>query len=98
MTGYIFLSTSCYHDDKDFGLYCSNLIILNCLLSNYVSYFFLEWETVRSSETVKEPVQTTQSTTVDKTTVITTQTETYTQSVAMLQVSIVLDVVPAFFI
>lgn len=50
--------------------------------------FFEEWETARSSEAAKENIQTTQSATVDKTTVITTQTEAYTQPVTMLQVCI----------
>ncbi|NWH57954.1 SCAF8 protein, partial [Geococcyx californianus] len=44
-----------------------------------------EWETTRSSEAPKENVQTTQSATVDKSTVITMQTEAYTQPVTMLQ-------------
>uniref|UniRef100_A0A452I9S6 RRM domain-containing protein n=1 Tax=Gopherus agassizii TaxID=38772 RepID=A0A452I9S6_9SAUR len=47
-----------------------------------------EWETVRSSEAVKENIQTTQSTTVDKNTAVTTQTEAYTQSVTMLQIPV----------
>ncbi|XP_077205129.1 SR-related and CTD-associated factor 8 isoform X2 [Paroedura picta] len=47
-----------------------------------------EWETAKSTETVKEPVQTTQTTTAETTTVVTTQTETYTQSVAMLQIPV----------
>lgn len=50
--------------------------------------FFKEWETARSSEAAKENTQTTQSAAVDKTTVITTQTEAYTQPVTMLQVCI----------
>ncbi|NXI54266.1 SCAF8 protein, partial [Chloroceryle aenea] len=54
-----------------------------------------EWETARSSEAAKENTQTTQSATVDKTTVITTQTEAYTQPVTMLQVCIVAPAVPA---
>ncbi|KFO87916.1 Protein SCAF8, partial [Buceros rhinoceros silvestris] len=54
-----------------------------------------EWETARSSEAAKENIQTTQSATVDKTTVITTQTEAYTQPVTMLQVCIVAPAVPA---
>ncbi|NWZ53800.1 SCAF8 protein, partial [Haliaeetus albicilla] len=45
-----------------------------------------EWETARSSEAAKENIQTTQSAAVDKSTVITTQTEAYTQPVTMLQV------------
>lgn len=49
-------------------------------------FLFLEWETARSSEAAKENTQTTQSATVDKSTVITTQTEAYTQPVTMLQV------------
>ncbi|NXO05336.1 SCAF8 protein, partial [Rhinopomastus cyanomelas] len=53
-----------------------------------------EWETARSSEAAKETPQTTQSTTADKSTVITTQTEAYTQPVTMLQVCIAL-VAPA---
>ncbi|NXX85208.1 SCAF8 protein, partial [Urocolius indicus] len=44
-----------------------------------------EWETARSSEATKENTQTTQSAAVDKSTVITTQTEAYTQPVTMLQ-------------
>ncbi|NXW40904.1 SCAF8 protein, partial [Nyctiprogne leucopyga] len=44
-----------------------------------------EWETARSSEAAKENTQTTQSAAVDKSTVITTQTEAYTQPVTMLQ-------------
>ncbi|NXP06329.1 SCAF8 protein, partial [Thinocorus orbignyianus] len=47
-----------------------------------------EWETARSSEAAKENVQTTQSATVDKSTVITTQTEAYTQPVTMLQIPV----------
>ncbi|KFP88835.1 Protein SCAF8, partial [Apaloderma vittatum] len=47
-----------------------------------------EWETARSSEAAKENPQTTQSAAVDKSTVITTQTEAYTQPVTMLQVCI----------
>ncbi|NXN28100.1 SCAF8 protein, partial [Nycticryphes semicollaris] len=47
-----------------------------------------EWETARSSEAAKENVQTTQSATVDKGTVITTQTEAYTQPVTMLQIPV----------
>ncbi|KFU89378.1 Protein SCAF8, partial [Chaetura pelagica] len=47
-----------------------------------------EWETARSSESAKENTQTTQSAAVDKSTVITTQTEAYTQPVTMLQVCI----------
>ncbi|NXS27159.1 SCAF8 protein, partial [Pomatostomus ruficeps] len=55
-----------------------------------------EWETARSSEAAKENTQTTQSAAVDKSTVITTQTEAYTQPVTMLQVGIVLaPAVPA---
>ncbi|NXG18200.1 SCAF8 protein, partial [Grallaria varia] len=54
-----------------------------------------EWETARSSEAAKENTQTTQSAAVDKSTVITTQTEAYTQPVTMLQVSIVASAVPA---
>ncbi|KGL73778.1 Protein SCAF8, partial [Tinamus guttatus] len=51
-----------------------------------------EWETARSSEAAKENVPTTQSTAVDKSTVITTQTEAYTQPVTMLQVFVCLFV------
>ncbi|NWU88746.1 SCAF8 protein, partial [Upupa epops] len=47
-----------------------------------------EWETARSSEAAKENTQTTQSAAVDKSTVITTQTEAYSQPVTMLQVCI----------
>ncbi|KFQ63333.1 Protein SCAF8, partial [Pelecanus crispus] len=47
-----------------------------------------EWETARSSEAAKENIPTTQSAAVDKSTVITTQTEAYTQPVTMLQVCI----------
>ncbi|NXF73021.1 SCAF8 protein, partial [Sclerurus mexicanus] len=47
-----------------------------------------EWETARNSEAAKENTQTTQSAAVDKSTVITTQTEAYTQPVTMLQVGI----------
>ncbi|KAM7060950.1 SR-related and CTD-associated factor 8 isoform 2-T3 [Acridotheres tristis] len=47
-----------------------------------------EWETARSSEAAKENTQTTQSPTVDKSTVITTQTEAYTQPVTMLQIPV----------
>ncbi|NXX19025.1 SCAF8 protein, partial [Podargus strigoides] len=47
-----------------------------------------EWETARSSEAAKENIQTTQSATVDKSTVITTQTEAYTQPVTMLQIPV----------
>ncbi|NXJ68680.1 SCAF8 protein, partial [Rostratula benghalensis] len=47
-----------------------------------------EWETARSSEAAKENVQTTQSATVEKSTVITTQTEAYTQPVTMLQIPV----------
>ncbi|NXW56103.1 SCAF8 protein, partial [Eurystomus gularis] len=47
-----------------------------------------EWETARSSEAAKENTQTTQSAAIDKSTVITTQTEAYTQPVTMLQVRI----------
>ncbi|OXB66566.1 hypothetical protein ASZ78_010845 [Callipepla squamata] len=47
-----------------------------------------EWETARSSEPPKENIQTTQSTAVDKSTVITTQTEAYTQPVTMLQIPV----------
>ncbi|NXQ78791.1 SCAF8 protein, partial [Nyctibius grandis] len=54
-----------------------------------------EWETARSSEAAKENTQTTQSAAVDKSTVITTQTEAYTQPVTMLQVCIVAPAVPA---
>ncbi|NXW33218.1 SCAF8 protein, partial [Phaetusa simplex] len=50
-----------------------------------------EWETARSSEAAKENIQTTQSAAVDKSTVITTQTEAYTQPVTMLQVCISLN-------
>uniref|UniRef100_A0A8C9LB13 RRM domain-containing protein n=1 Tax=Pavo cristatus TaxID=9049 RepID=A0A8C9LB13_PAVCR len=46
------------------------------------------WETARSSEPAKENIQTTQSTAVDKSTVITTQTEAYTQPVTMLQIPV----------
>lgn len=50
--------------------------------------FCLEWETVKSSEPVKETVQTTQSPTpVEKETVVTTQAEVFPPPVAMLQVS-----------
>ncbi|NWU72631.1 SCAF8 protein, partial [Pterocles burchelli] len=45
-----------------------------------------EWETARSSEAAKENTQTTQSAVMDKSTVVTTQTEAYTQPVTMLQV------------
>ncbi|KFV91948.1 Protein SCAF8, partial [Eurypyga helias] len=56
-----------------------------------------EWETARSSEAAKENTQTTQSAPVDKSTVITTQTEAYTQPVTMLQVSrgLIAPAVPA---
>ncbi|NXT76468.1 SCAF8 protein, partial [Zapornia atra] len=56
-----------------------------------------EWETARSSEAAKENTQTTQSAAVDKSTVITTQTEAYTQPVTMLQVctSLIAPAVPA---
>ncbi|NWS57249.1 SCAF8 protein, partial [Chunga burmeisteri] len=55
-----------------------------------------EWETARSSEAAKENTQTTQSAAVEKSTVITTQTEAYTQPVTMLQVCIpVAPAVPA---
>ncbi|XP_050748911.1 LOW QUALITY PROTEIN: SR-related and CTD-associated factor 8 [Gymnogyps californianus] len=47
-----------------------------------------EWETARSSEAAKENPQTTQSAAVDKSTVITTQTEAYTQPVTMLQIPV----------
>uniref|UniRef100_A0A8D0KSS9 SR-related CTD associated factor 8 n=1 Tax=Strix occidentalis caurina TaxID=311401 RepID=A0A8D0KSS9_STROC len=47
-----------------------------------------EWETARSSEAAKENTQTTQSASVDKSTVITTQTEAYTQPVTMLQIPV----------
>ncbi|NXL92697.1 SCAF8 protein, partial [Alectura lathami] len=47
-----------------------------------------EWETARSSEPAKENIQTTQSTAVDKSTVITTQAEAYTQPVTMLQIPV----------
>ncbi|NXG52528.1 SCAF8 protein, partial [Psilopogon haemacephalus] len=47
-----------------------------------------EWESARSSEAAKENTQTTQSATVDKSTVITTQTEAYTQPVTMLQIPV----------
>uniref|UniRef100_A0A672UH77 SR-related CTD associated factor 8 n=1 Tax=Strigops habroptila TaxID=2489341 RepID=A0A672UH77_STRHB len=47
-----------------------------------------EWETARSSEAAKENTQTTQSAAVDKNTVITTQTEAYTQPVTMLQIPV----------
>ncbi|CAM9938003.1 unnamed protein product, partial [Bubo scandiacus] len=47
-----------------------------------------EWETARSSEAAKENTQTTQSAAVDKSTVITTQTEAYTQPVTMLQIPV----------
>jgi len=62
------------------------------LKMHFFSFFFFffnkEWETARSSEPAKENIQTTQSTAVDKSTVITTQTEAYTQPVTMLQVCI----------
>ncbi|NXI40786.1 SCAF8 protein, partial [Galbula dea] len=56
-----------------------------------------EWETARSSEAAKENTQTTQSAAVDKSTVITTQTEAYTQPVTMLQVctGLIAPAVPA---
>ncbi|XP_075562846.1 SR-related and CTD-associated factor 8 isoform X3 [Pelecanus crispus] len=47
-----------------------------------------EWETARSSEAAKENIPTTQSAAVDKSTVITTQTEAYTQPVTMLQIPV----------
>ncbi|NXG86719.1 SCAF8 protein, partial [Stercorarius parasiticus] len=47
-----------------------------------------EWETARSSEAAKENIQTTQGAAVDKSTVITTQTEAYTQPVTMLQIPV----------
>ncbi|NWS95590.1 SCAF8 protein, partial [Mionectes macconnelli] len=47
-----------------------------------------EWETARSSEAAKENTQTTQSAAVDKSAVITTQTEAYTQPVTMLQIPV----------
>lgn len=50
--------------------------------------FRLEWETVKSSEPVKETAPTTQSPApVDKETVVTTQAEAFPPPVAMLQVS-----------
>lgn len=75
-------------------LHCPSLMYkqkynINVHLSKIPKYFFyLEWETVRNSEAAKETVQTTQSATVEKNTVVTTQTEVYTQPVTMLQVSI----------
>uniref|UniRef100_H0W3M0 Female-specific protein transformer n=1 Tax=Cavia porcellus TaxID=10141 RepID=H0W3M0_CAVPO len=48
-----------------------------------------EWETVKSSEPIKETVQTTQSPTpVEKETVVTTQTEVFPPPVAMLQIPV----------
>uniref|UniRef100_A0ABI7XPM2 SR-related CTD associated factor 8 n=1 Tax=Felis catus TaxID=9685 RepID=A0ABI7XPM2_FELCA len=48
-----------------------------------------EWETVKSSEPVKETVQTTQSPTpVEKETVVTTQAEVFPPPVAMLQIPV----------
>ncbi|NXT20661.1 SCAF8 protein, partial [Syrrhaptes paradoxus] len=47
-----------------------------------------EWETARSSEAAKENTQTTQSAVMDKSTVVTTQTEAYTQPVTMLQIPV----------
>lgn len=55
---------------------------------NEFQIFCLEWETVKTSEPVKETVQTTQSPTpVEKETVVTTQAEVFPPPVAMLQVS-----------
>ncbi|NXU49384.1 SCAF8 protein, partial [Turnix velox] len=54
-----------------------------------------DWETAKSSEAAKENTQTTQTATADKNTVITTQTEAYTQPVTMLQVCINIPVAPA---
>ena len=48
----------------------------------------LEWETVKSSEPVKEPAQTSQSPPpAEKETVVTTQAEVFPPPVAVLQVS-----------
>lgn len=48
-----------------------------------------EWETVKSAEPVKEPVQTTPSPTpVEKETVVTTQAEVFPPPVAMLQIPV----------
>ncbi|XP_064342617.1 SR-related and CTD-associated factor 8 isoform X5 [Camelus dromedarius] len=48
-----------------------------------------EWETVKSSEPVKETVQTTQSPTpIEKETVVTTQAEVFPPPVAMLQIPV----------
>uniref|UniRef100_A0A8C0XXU4 Protein SCAF8 n=1 Tax=Castor canadensis TaxID=51338 RepID=A0A8C0XXU4_CASCN len=48
-----------------------------------------EWETVKSSEPIKETVQTTQSPTpVEKETVVTTQAEVFPPPVAMLQIPV----------
>ena len=55
---------------------------------NQFQIFYLEWETVKSSEPVKETVQTTQSPPpAEKETVVTTQAEVFPPPVAMLQVS-----------
>lgn len=62
--------------------------ILYLSRGNQFQIFCLEWETVKSSEPVKETVQTTQSPTpVEKETVVTTQAEVFPPPVAMLQVS-----------
>lgn len=55
---------------------------------NQFQIFCLEWETVKASEPVKEPVQTAQSPApVEKESVVTTQAEVFPPPVAMLQVS-----------
>lgn len=55
---------------------------------NQCQMFCLEWETVKSSEPVKEPVQTSQSPPpAEKETVVTTQAEVFPPPVAVLQVS-----------
>lgn len=62
--------------------------ILHLYRGNQFQIFCLEWETVKSSEPVKETVQTTQSPPpVEKETVVTTQAEVFPPPVAMLQVS-----------
>lgn len=61
---------------------------LHPLRGSQFQIFCLEWETVKSSEPVKETVQTTQSPPpAEKETVVTTQAEVFPPPVAMLQVS-----------
>lgn len=92
----------CYSSGLSFSLLCYSFcicLVFRCNINERETWeaafkrhqfqiFYLEWETVKTSEPVKETVQTTQSpAAVEKETVVTTQSEVFPPPVTMLQVS-----------